>query len=332
MARAGVRIGVVGATGVLGAELIEVLSTSAIRVAQIVPIATERSLGAEVQFQDAFYPVETELPSLYGLDFVFLCAPPAAARGIARAALHAEVPAIDLSGALAPTAEVPLQIADLGVPEDEATLPLIATPASPALAWTLVLHPLAERAGLVRVVGTVLDSASVGGVRGTESLMSESLALFNQQEIPDPTVFSRPVAFDCGPGLGRSGAGGDTAREEQAIADLGRLLGADGFSVTTVQVPTFLGLGSSLSIETREPLDPDEARALLAKAPGVEVWPDDLGGPSVRAAAGREDVLVGRVRTDPTLANGLLLWLATDQVCLAAANAVKLAEARLGVC
>jgi aspartate-semialdehyde dehydrogenase len=331
MATAGLRIGVIGATGVLGAELLDVLGGSAIRVAQIVPIATENSLGSEVEFQGEVTPVETELPSLNGLDFVFLCAPRAASLEIARAALHAGTPGIDLSGALAPTAEVPLQVADLGVPEEELVVPFVATPAGPALPWALVLHPLVEHVGLVRVVGTVLDSASVGGVRGTESLLSESLALFNQREAPDPTVFSQPVAFDCAPSVGRPGEGGDTAREQQAIADLHRLLGADiGFSITAVRVPTFLGLASSFIVETREPFDPDEARAALSKTPGLEVWPDGFEGPSVSAAAGCYEVLVGRIRRDPTAENGLLFWIATDQVRLAAANAVKLAEARLG--
>ena len=330
MATAGLRIGVVGATGALGAELLDVLGGSAIRVARIVPVATEKSLGAEVEFQGEVTPVETELPSLHGLDFVFLCAPSAASLEVARAALRAEVPGIDLSGALASTAAVPLRVADLGVPEEEAAVPFVATPAGPALPWALLLHPLADRAGLVRVVGTVLDSASVGGVRGTESLLSESLELLNQQEAPDPTVFSQPVAFDCVPSVGRPGAGGDTPREQQAIADLHRLLGADiRFSITAVRVPTFLGLASSLIVETREPLDPDEARAVLSEAPGLEVWPDDIEGPTVRTAAGSDEVLVGRVRRDPTAENGLLLWIATDQVRLAATNAVRLAEARL---
>jgi aspartate-semialdehyde dehydrogenase len=331
MAIAGLRIGVVGATGTLGSELIEALSASSIRVAQLVPIATARSLGADIEFQDAVYPVETELPDLHGLDFIFLCAPRAASLAVAREALHAGVPGIDLSGALAPTVEVPLQVAHLGIPEEEAGAPLVATPTGPALAWALALHPLADCAGLERARGTVLDSASAVGARGTEALMSESLALFNQQDLPDPTVFSRPIAFDCGPGAGRPGSDSDSAREQQAVADLGRLLGSEiGFSISSVQVPTFLGLGSSISLETREPLDPDEARAVLAKAPGVDVWPDDIGGPSLRAAFGREEVLVGRIHSDPTAENGLLLWLAADPLCLAAANAVALAEARLG--
>jgi len=332
MAEAGHRIAIVGATGAIGVELIETLSTSSLRVAQILPIATGNSEGADVEFQDTCYPVETELPNLRGLDFVFLCAPPAASLMVAREALRAEVPGIDLSGALAATPEVPLRIAHIGGANAAGSPPMIATPSGPALALATVLGPLAEHAGLAAVQATVLDSASSAGVRGTESLMSESIALFNQQDIPEPTVYSRSIAFDCGPGLKRRDSGGDIDREEQTAALLARLLGDDiGFSITMIQVPTFLGLGAVLHVSTREPLAVDAARALLAKAEGVDLWPDEAEGPSLRAAAGRGDVLVGRMRSDPSLANGLRLWLATDPVCLAAANAVRLAEARLGI-
>jgi aspartate-semialdehyde dehydrogenase len=323
MATAGVRIGVVGATGAVGTALLDALAASSIRVAQLVPIASERSLGADVEFLDGVHPVVAELPSLRGFDLLFLCAPPDVSREVARLALHAEAPTIDLSGAFAAAAEVPLQIAELGVTPEALQAPLVATPAGPALACALVLRPLAEHAGLVRVRGVLLDSAAVAGRRGSESLAHESLALFNQQEPPEATVFGRSTAFDCGPS-------GDTAREQQAVGDLTRLLGDEvGFSVTGLQVPTFLGLGWLLHIETREPLTPEAARAVLAKAPGVELWTEAGAGPSLRAAIGRDAVLVGQLHGDPSVPNGLRLWIASDAVCLAAGNAVKLAEARL---
>jgi len=331
MASTGLRIGVVGATGALGAELIQALAASSIRVSQIVPIASERSLGMTVEFQGVEYAVETDASSLHGLDFVFLCAPRSVSLEIARRSLHAEIPGVDLSGALAPTPEVPLQVAALGVPTEEAAFPFVATPTAPALALAQVLHPLADAAGLVRVVGTILDSVSVAGVRGIESLMSESLALFNQQQVPEPTVFSRPVAFDCGPATRRPGDCEEVPREQETVRDLARLLGSDvGYGITAVQVPTFLGLAASLLVETRESLGADEARAVLAKAPGVELWPDGSEGPSLRATAGRTEVLVGRIREDPTSKRGLLVWLASDPATLAAANAIELVEARLG--
>jgi len=331
MAKFGLRVGVVGATGAVGTELIEVLAASSIRVSELVPVATARSLGADIEFQGDVVSVETELPSLQGLDFIFLCAPRSASFEVVREALRAEVPGIDLSGALASTPELPLQVEALGVSEEEAAFPFVATPAGASLAWAHVLHPLAAAAGLVRVVGTVLESAAVSGVRGTEALMSESLALFNQQELPEPTVFSRPVAFDCGPLAVRTGEGGEQAREREVAEDLGRLLGEDVvYSVTAVQVPTFLGQASSLVLETRDPIDADEARSVLGKATGVAVWPDPNDGPSLRAAAGCGDVLVGRIRCDSSCENGLRLWIASDAPHLAAVNAVALAEARLG--
>jgi aspartate-semialdehyde dehydrogenase len=94
-------------------------------------------------------------------------------------------------------------------------------------------------------------------------------------------------------------------------------------------VPTFLGLGCALHVSTGSKLEVAEARALLAKADAIDLWPDGGEGPSLRAAAGRDEVLVSRIEEDPSRANGLRLWLATDPVCLAAANAVRLAEARL---
>jgi len=325
MDRAGLRIGVVGATGAVGAGVLDALAASPIRVAQIVAVASERSVGVEVDFESDSYPVVSELPALQGVDCLFLCAPPEISREAARAGLRAEVPVIDLSGAMASTAEVPLRVADIAASERDDSAPLVATPAGAALALALALAPLARRAGLTRVRATLLGSAASAGMRGTDALLQESLALFNQQDPPEPGVFARPVAFDCGPG-----AEADADREERMVGELKRLLGAEvGIHLTAVQVPTFLGLGCSVDLETRDPLSAIEAAELLAEAPGVDLWSEGVPGPTLRAASGRDSVLVGRLREDPTAANALGLWISCDPVSLAAANAVKLAEARL---
>jgi aspartate-semialdehyde dehydrogenase len=323
MVRSGLCIGIVGATGAVGTGVLEALAASSIRVAQIVAVASDRSIGLDVEFEDECYPVAGELPPLKGVDCLFLCAPADVSREAARAALRAGVPAIDLSGAMAGEADVPLRVADLHAGDADA--PLVATPSGAALALCLALAPLADRAGLVRVSGTLLGSAALAGLRGSDSLLNESLALFNQQDPPDPSIFGRPVAFDCGPG-----ADDDAGREDAAIRDLVRLFGPDlAVHLTAVQVPTFLGLGATLEIETAAPLSAAEAGAALGKARGVDVWSEEVAGPTLRAASGRDTVLVGRVREDSTRGNSLALWLACDPVCLAAANAVKLAEARL---
>jgi aspartate-semialdehyde dehydrogenase len=326
----GLRLGIAGATGALGGEVLAVLDESPLRIADLVLLATDRSLGTEVEFQGNGYPVQAEVPSLRGLDLLFLCAPGEASLELARQALHAEVPCIDLSGALSTSDEVPLRVAAFGPPPEGEAHPLVATPSGSALTWALVLRPLAEQAGLRRVLGTVLETASSAGRAGVEALYAESLALFNQDDPPELETFGRPIAFDCLPAAGALGEDGATDGEEALMRTLGRLLDAKvKISATAVQVPVFVGQGSVLAIETEQPLDPKQAEALLAKAPGVEVWEDNADGLTTRAASGRDEALVGRVRRDPSCENGLLLWVASDVLRLAASNAVALAVSRL---
>ncbi|NRA00795.1 MAG: hypothetical protein HRU01_30275 [Myxococcales bacterium] len=339
MASAGARIGIVGATGSLGGEVLGDLSRSTLRVREIVPIATDDSLGEEIDFQDELYPVVAaepdapELASLRGLDLVILCAPPAASLEYARQALRVEVPCIDASGALAASDEVPLHVAALDEPGASAAQPLLAAPAGAALPWALVLKPLQAAVGLRRVVGTVLDAVSAVGTRGVEVLHGESVAVFNQAEMPEPELFGKSVAFDCLPATRASGAfepDGSTTREKSLVSVLGRLLGHDvGIGATCVQVPSFLGQASVLSVETLRPIDVKQAEDWLASAPGVHVWTQDAEGPSMRASAGHREALVGRVRRDESTENALSLWISADVIALAAANAVDLAVARL---
>lgn len=322
------RIGVIGATGGLGSEVLEVLSESSLAIGELVVLATENSIGQDIEFQGKIYPVLSELPALRGLDCLFLCAPGAASREYAREALRAEVPCVDAAGALAGSPELPPRVAAFGAAE---SVPLLVAPSGPTLALALALRPIQEAAGLRRVVATCLDAASVGGRGGIETLYNESIALFNQEEPPDPEVFGRPVAFDCLPAQGDVDAAGATESERVAAAGLTRLLGdAVGIGLTRLQVPTFVGFGASVALETERRLDPALAEGVLGKAPGIERWDDAPDGSTLRAAAGRDVVLVGRVREDPGAKNGLLLWLACDTLRLAAANAVALAAARFG--
>jgi aspartate-semialdehyde dehydrogenase len=327
-ARTGLRIGVVGATGSLGTELLELLDLSSLRVSEIVPIATESSLGRDIEFQGSSFPVEADDAHLAGLDLVFLCAPPGATLDFVRRALHEQVPCIDLSGATAGTEEVPMRVAGYGsVPEGA---PLLAIPRSPALALVMALQPIAAAAGLRRVSGAVLESASWAGKDGMAALYQESIAIFNQQSLPERTVFPGPVAFDCMSGAEGLDAEGIAPRESALIRDLTLLLGGEvKIATTLVQVPVFAGLGAALSIETERALEVGEAEDLLRKAPGVELAVDTGSLPTTRAVVGRDTVLIGRLRGDPSVERGLQLWLVADPTRLAASHAIQLAVLRL---
>ncbi len=321
------RVSVVGATGTLGTELLSVLDERRFPVSQLLPIATGRSLGSVVEFGGDSVPVETEAGDLG--DFAFLCAPPEVSRQYARKALERSVTAFDLSGALAEVREVPLVATALGTPPAALSEPVVAAPSGAALAWSLVLAPLERAVGLRRVIGTTLESASSYGMRGIDSLHAETLALLSQRELPEPSVFPQVVAFDCLPRIGEVDSDGQTAREHALARDVRRLVGEHvRVSAQVVQVPTFSGDGTLLAVETAQPLDASAAAALFEKAPGVLCCRGDTDL-TTRATAGREEVLLGRLRADPSTENGLLLWAAADTARLAAANAVKLAEIRL---
>jgi aspartate-semialdehyde dehydrogenase len=329
----GLRIVLVGATGALGQELREVLASSSLPIAELMPVATDASIGSEIEFRGEPLFVEPELPALRGYDLVLLCTPAAASLELVREALRAEVPCIDCSGVLGGSVEVPLAMHDWTAAEELAK-PVTGVPLGATLGLVRVLAALDATAGLERVVATLVHPAAHAGRAGIEALSAETIALLSQAEPPDPEVFPGPVAFDCVPGaqtLASAGPGdlGATALEERIAGEVKRLLGGSfGMAVTCLQVPTFLGEGASLAIETREPLSVEDAMAALEKAARVELWAAGEGAPSTRDTAGREDALVGRVRRDPSRENGLLVWLAVDGLRLVASEVVALAEAR----
>ncbi len=320
------RVAVVGATGSLGRQLVEILGDRRYPVGHLLAIAGEDSLGQDVELAGEVWPISGAEASLAEIDLVFLCAPPDVSLEWAGRALRTPTPCIDVSGTLAGQPDVPLLVADRMAPDAEIHQPLVAGPPATSLAAALVLGPLAEAAGLRSVVGTVLASASSGGRDRVDALSSQSLAVFGAAtggaEDPVPGI-----AFDCDPVVGHLEDDGATDAEHRLVAALQRLVRSDlPVALTAVRVPTFVGDGVSLRIETERPLSPDDARAVLAKAPGVEVATSVA--PTTRATAGRDQVVVARVRRDPTCERGLQLWLAADGVRLAALNGVKLAESR----
>jgi len=341
----GLRVALAGATGALAREVLTVLEERNFCVSELLPFASERSTGEFVSFGGDEISVEDEVPQLRGLDLMIICTPVTAALDLVRECLRAEVCCIDCSGALAASNDVPLLVSGLCAPAEVIGAPVITSPSNPSLAWSLVVSALDRAVGVSRVVGTVVQSSSSAGRAGIEALSNETLALLSQREVPEPDVFESHVAFDCVPRVGpalqsSSGETGsnETHQEVAIVRDLQRLLSRRGgetrdtplgVAATAIQVPTFVGDGSSLAIELERGLSPREVADVLAKAPGVELWASDEPGPSTRDSAGRDVVLVSRVRPDPSNPRGVLLWCAADALHLAAVNAVKLAETRL---
>jgi aspartate-semialdehyde dehydrogenase len=330
----GLRLVLVGATGALGQEVLTVLEQASLPIAELIPVATEQSLGVDLDFRDDVISVAAKMPSLDRADLVILCTPAAIALDLIRKSLRAEVACIDCSGALGGSEDIPLLVADL-CPAADAMQPVVGSPTGAALAWALALSALQQAAGLERVVGTVLQPVSHAGRAGIDVLSTETVALLSQSEPPEPELFPDVVAFDCLPSTGPFDKAAEpcdraTVFESRLRAELLRLVGPDvAIAATGVQVPTFVGEGSALAVQTRSPLSVDDAMAALEKAPGVELWTSQDASPTTRDSSGCAQVLVGRVRRDPSHERGLLLWLASDGLRLAASNVAKLAETRL---
>ncbi len=321
------RVAVVGATGAMGGELLDQLRERRFPLQELRPIATERSLGETVDWLGHELPVATDEDSLRGLDLAFVCTPPGAALEWIRRALQAGVACLDFSGALSGRAEVPLLCAERAPDREALAAPLLAAPAPAALALARVLTPIAEAAGLARVSATLCEAASGAGRAGVDALQAETIALFNQEDLPESEL-GRAIAFDCLPASGPLDAAGASELEVRVSLELGRLLG-QGLprAITVLRIPTFAGMGIHVALETERALEPAACLERLAKAAGVTAAAEGAA-PTTREAIGEETVLVGRVRRDPSTENGLLLWLALDPARLAASNALRLAEAR----
>lgn len=319
-----VRVAVVGATGALGTEVLAALDGGELAVSGVLPFATDRSLGVSIEFQGEEQPVETEPERLAEAECVFVCTPPAAALEWIAAAVRLDRLVVDLSGALHVGA------ARLGVDPAAAGGRVLAPPPGPALAWTRVLAPLHEAVGLRRVVGTAMVSAAGAGRSGIDALQAETVALLGQRESPEPEDGGPPLAFDVLPWMGALGEDGTSESERILGAAVARALGGapPSIAVTVVRVPTFCGDAATLALEPVAPLAPEQAVALLAGAVDVAVCADPREA-ATRAVAGTAHVQVSRVRRDPSLGDGLLLWLAADSTRLAAMDAVRSVAARL---
>lgn len=328
MTTSGARIAVAGATGTLGRELLDVLGSAGLPIAELTPFATDASLGAEVEYMGEGWPVSPDVPTLRGLDALVLCTPMGAAADLAREALRAEVPCLDGSGAFLDTPEVVLGVAGLVPDATLLTAPLLSAPPGSPLAWGRLVHAAAGGEPLVEVSATLLTSASDLGRDGIQALSDQTVALLNQsgQEGAVPREELLGLAFDCRPA--------DAPDRSASLLGtvLARLRGSVvPTSASRVRVPTFVGEGAMLRLVFAQRPDLEAMNKRLEAAPGIDLWTHGEA-PTTRNTAGQDEVLV----SPPTLERAagedrvaVTIWATADPVRLAALNLVALLRARL---
>ena len=331
-------IAIVGATGAVGEALIDILAEREFPVARLDLLASERSVGETLKFGKT----QVEVKLLDDYDFstahmAFFSAGSAISSEFAPKAAAARCLVIDNTSKFRYDDEVPLVVPEVNgeLLASPTRKGIIANPNCSTIQMVVALAPLHRAARITRITVATYQSVSGAGRKGVSELVAQTTSLLAGTPVDEdetPFVQADQIAFNVVPQIDRFDEDGLTFEEVKMIRETRKILDEPDLAVnpTCVRVPVFYGHSEAISIETERPLSPDEARRLLSEAPGVEVIDREerQGYPTaVRCATGTDGVYVGRVRKDPSHANGLNLWVVSDNLRKGAAlNSIQIAE------
>ena len=329
--KSGYVVAVVGATGAVGTEMIEVLEERKFPVTRLVPLASTRSAGGMVTFDGSEVPIEVlTKDSFTGVDIALFSAGAELSREFAPIAVKAGAVVIDNSAAWRMAPEVPLVVPEVNAHDIQRHKGIIANPNCSTIQMVVALKPLHDQARIKRIVVTTFQSVSGTGKEAMDELMAECQDLLSFKPA-SPKVYPHQIAFNCMPQIDDFLPSGYTKEEMKMVHETRKIMGDQSIHVTatTVRVPVYVGHSEAINIETEHKLSANEARAILSTAPGVLLYDDPAHKiyPMPLEVAGKDEVYVGRIREDESIANGLNLWVVADNLRKGAAlNAVQIAE------
>jgi aspartate-semialdehyde dehydrogenase len=328
------RVGVLGATGAVGATILGVLAEREFPASQVVPFASERSVGREIEWggeELECQPLSEQ--TIQGLDVVLSSAGGAVSAEWAPKFIEAGAVVVDNTSYWRMHDDVPLVVAEVNPDAATAHKGIVANPNCTTMVMMVALAPIHRAVGLERIVVSTYQAVSGTGQKAIDELRSQSKLVLEGDERPPAAVYPHRIAFNVLPQVEVFKDGDDyTTEERKVMAETRKILGVGdevAISATCARVPVFSGHSESVNLQTVEDLSPEDCRALLAKAPGVALVDDPGAGsyPMAIDAAGRDEVLVGRVRRDPDRERTLNLWIVGDNLRKGAAtNAVQVAE------
>jgi aspartate-semialdehyde dehydrogenase len=337
-----VDVGVIGATGLVGQEMLRILEARAFPVGTLRAYASPRSEGRTLAFNGGEVTCEVLADGCFdGLDLVIVDVDEPLALEWAPIAAAAGVRVIDNSAAFRMESDVPLVVAEVN-PEDLAHLPrgIASCPNCTTMVLVTALAPLHKAAAIDRMVVSTYQSVSGAGAPGITELeeqwskyAGDTESLRRAGAIPGfvapGAVWSKPIAGNVIPLAGSLKDAGYTSEEWKLVYESRKILHDDTMRVTAtcVRVPVFVGHAMCANVQFRDPMSAALAAELLAAAPGVELIDGGAGAPTALEGAGIDPVLVGRLRDDPSQANTIDLWVTGDNLRKGAAlNAVQMAE------
>ncbi len=320
-------VAVVGATGLVGGKMIQVLEERRFPLAGVRFLASSRSAGRRLRINGEDHPVEVLRPgSFHGVQIALFSAGAVVSREFAPHAVQAGALVIDNSSAFRMEPDVPLVVPEVNPEAISRQCGIIANPNCSTIQMVVALKPLHDRWKVRRIVVATYQSVTGAGYRAVTQLDAELAGR------PADRKFPHPIAYNVLPQIDVFIDDGTTREEQKMVLETRKIMGDDGIRVTAtcVRVPVKGGHSEAVNVEFERPFELDEVRRALAAAPGIVVLDDPVSStyPMPILSDDRDEVFVGRIRRDPSVPNGLNLWVVADNLRKGAAtNAVQIAEA-----
>ena len=324
-------VAVVGATGAVGRTMLSILEERKFPIGRLVPLASARSAGTQVEFNGAKITVqELKADSFEGLDIALFSAGGSISREFCPIAAQAGCVVIDNSSAFRMEKDVPLVVPEINPHVIGENPGIIANPNCSTIQMVMVLKPIHDRYQIKRVVVSTYQSVSGTGQSAIEELKVQTGQVLKEQPATKD-VYPHQIAFNCLPHIDTFLDSGYTKEEMKMVNETRKILEDDAIQVspTTVRVPVFYAHSEAVNVETEQVIDVKELRRILGSAPGVRLVdsPGKTEYPLAVDAAGRDEVMVGRIRADLDNPRAVNLWIVADNLRKGAAlNAIQIAE------
>jgi aspartate-semialdehyde dehydrogenase len=326
-----VNVAILGATGAVGAELLQLLEERNFPINTLKLLASPRSAGKQLMFKGQAIAVEPVTKEAFaGIDIVLASAGGSTSKEWAAIAIEAGAVVIDNSSAFRMDPDVPLIVPEINPEAAKAHQGIIANPNCTTILMGVAIYPLHQVQPIKRIVVSTYQSASGAGARAMEEVKTQTQAILAGQE-PQAEAFPYPLAFNLFPHNSPLDDQGYCQEEMKMVNETRKIFGAPNLkiSATCVRVPVLRAHSEAVNLEFEQPFTPAQAKEILATAPGVQIvedWENNYF-PMPMDATGKDPVLVGRIRRDISQDYGLELWLCGDQIRKGAAlNAVQIAE------
>lgn len=324
-------VAVMGATGAVGNCFLSILEQRKFPINNLKLLASERSKGKSMKFMGKDYPIEVLTHNSFeGVDIVLASAGASRSLEFLPSAVKAGAVCIDNSSAFRMDKEVPLVVPEVNPQDIKKHKGIIANPNCSTIQMVVALQPIHKKAKIKRIVVTTFQSVSGGGQKKINELR-EQTGMWLANKPFKPTEFPYQIAFNLLPQIDVFMDNDYTKEEMKMVHETRKIMGDDAIQVnaTCVRVPVFYAHSESVNIETEKYLSANEARELLLNAPGVKLVDDPQNKvyPMPIDAEGKDATLVGRIRQDESIKNGLSMWVVADNIRKGAAlNAIQIAE------